>query len=392
VAWRESTTVDERLQFVTEYRDGLETMTALCAYYGISRETGYKWVARFAAEGGAGLADRSRRPHTSPRTTSAAVVAALIAARQRRPHWGPKKLLAAQWPMSTRPAVSTASAILKRAGLIAPRGRRRRVAPAGRPLTPMTTPNAVWTIDFKGQFRTGDGAWCYPLTVVDGCSRYLLGCHALPSVATPATQAALIRLFREFGLPSRIRSDNGAPFASAQALGGLSTLAVWWIRLGIVPERIAPGRPAQNGRHERLHRTLKAETARPPAASRRAQQRRFRAFRREYNELRPHEALQQQPPAQHYTASPRRYPATLPPLTYPHAELIRRVGPSGSINWRGRRLCVSHALSGLDIGLTAVADGRWAVYCGPVLLAHFDERDWCLYPLRRPHPAGGQAD
>ena len=383
--WRETTTVEERLRFIAEYLNGMATMTELCDQFRVSRETGDKWVSRFEHDGPARWEDRSRRPHRSPRATAPELIAALLAARRRHPHWGPKKLLGRGWPLATRPARSTASAILKRAGLVTGRRRRPPAAHSGRPTTPMTTPNAVWTIDFKGQFRTQDGAWCYPLTVVDGCTRYLLGCQALSSVRTEPTQRVLARLFRQFGLPERIRSDNGAPFASTWALARLSPLAVWWIRLGIVPERIEPGRPAQNGRHERMHRTLKAHTANPPAATMRAQQRRFAAFRREYNEERPHEALQQQPPALLYLPSDRPYPRTLPALEYPDATAVRRVGPSGSINWNGRRLCVSHTLSGLDVGLLAIADGRWAIYFGAMLLRHFDERQWELLPLTRCH-------
>jgi putative transposase len=386
VPWREMSPVDERVRFIAEYLDGLVTMTDLCAQYGISRETGYKWVARFEADGPVGLHDRSRRPHSSPRATAPAVVQALLAARRRHPRWGPKKLLAHGWPLATQPALSTASALLKQHGLVGPRRRRTRPGHPGRPTTPLTTPNAVWTIDFKGQFRTGDGTWCYPLTVADACTRYLLACHSLGSVRTGPTRAALERVFRCYGLPERIRSDNGAPFASAWALGRLSPLAVWWIRLGIVPERIEPGRPAQNGRHERMHRTLKADTARPPAPTIRAQQRRFATFRRVYNEERPHEALGQQPPAVLYVPSTRPYPARLPPLDYPPSHVVRRVGQSGSLTWQGRRLSVSHTLCGQDVGLLEVDDARWAVYFGPVLLGHFDERRWCIHPIARMTP------
>jgi putative transposase len=383
VPWRETSAVDERLRFIAEYLDGMVTMTDLCTQYGISRETGYKWVARFEADGPAGLHDRSRRPHGSPTATPPAVVQALLAARRRHPRWGPKKLLAHGWPLPTRPALSTASALLKQHGLVVPRRRRTRPGHPGRPTTPLTTPNVVWTIDFKGQFRTGDGTWCYPLTVADACTRYLLACQALPSVRTAPTRATLERVFRRFGLPDRIRSDNGAPFATSWALGHLSPLAVWWIRLGIVPERIEPGCPAQNGRHERMHRTLKADTARPPATTARAQQRRFTAFRRAYNEERPHEALEQRPPAQLYVPSTRPYPARLLPLEYAPSHVVRRVGPSGSLTWHSRRLSVSHTLIGQDVGLLEVDDARWAVYFGPVLLGHFDERRWCIQPIAR---------
>jgi len=383
VPWRETSAVDERLRFIAEYLDGMVTMTELCAQYRISRETGYKWVARFEAAGAAGLHDRSRRPRTSPTATSREVVEALVAARRRHPRWGPKKLLAQGWPLATRPALSTASALLKQHGLIPPRRRRRRPGHPGRPTTALTTPNGVWTIDFKGQFRTGDGTWCYPLTVADACTRYLLATQALPSVRTAPTRATLERVFRRYGLPERIRSDNGVPFATSWALGHLSPLAVWWIRLGIVPERIEPGRPAQNGRHERMHRTLKAETARPPAVTVAAQQRRFHAFRHAYNHERPHEALGQRPPATLYVPSTRPFPTQLPALEYAPSHIVRRVGPSGSLTWHGRRLSVSHTLSGQDVGLLEVDDARWALYFGPVLLGHFDERRWCLHPIAR---------
>jgi transposase InsO family protein len=373
--------MDERLRFVVEYKDGLTTMTALCDSYGISRETGYTWLARFDREGPAGLVDRSRRPHHSPRATPDHVVQALLEARRRHPTWGPKKLLGRGWRLPERPALSTASALLKRHGLSGSAPRRRRPGHPGRPTTPIAEPNGVWTIDFKGQFRTGDGTWCYPLTLVDAFSRYLLACRILASVRTAPTRAVLERVFREFGLPARIRSDNGAPFASAWALARLSPLAVWWIRLGITPERIEPGRPAQNGRHERFHRTLKRETARPPAATRDAQQRRFGRFRREYNEQRPHEALCQRPPADFYVPSARPYPKTLPPMEYPADMIVRRVGPSGSMAWHGERVSVSHTLIGQDLGLTEIDDGRWRVQFGSLLLGHFDERRWRIDPI-----------
>jgi hypothetical protein len=221
--------------------------------------------------------------------------------------------------------------------------------------------------------------------VIDGFSRYLLACHGLSSVRTWPTRAVLERVFREFGLPARIRSDNGAPFASSWGLRRLSPLAVWWIRLGIVPELIEPGRPDQNGGHERFHRTLKRETARPPAATTRAQQVRFRRFRREYNHVRPHEALGQQPPAALYVAgaSGRPYPATLPPLDYPPAAVVRRVTPSGSLKWYGRWLWVSHTLSGQDVAFIEIDDGWWTVSFGSVVLGHFDERRWRIQPIAR---------
>ena len=370
--WREMSAVDARVAFVEDYRQGVDTMTELCARHGISRETGYEWVRRVEAGGAAALQDRSRRPHTSPTQTPAAVRDALIAARQRHPTWGPKKLLARDWPLARRCACSTASGLLKDAGLVAPSRRRRRLTHPGAPAEATAEPNAVWTIDFKGQFRV-DGAWCYPLTVVDHCTRYVLACHALRGGDLAGVQRVLRRVFATYGLPARVRSDNGAPFAS-HALSRLSTLAVWWIRLGIVPELIEPGCPQQNGRHERFHRTLKADTARPPAATWAAQQQRFRRYRVEFNEVRPHEALGLRPPAQVYVPSPRVYPATLPALTYPPDSRVCGVGASGSMTWRCRRVFVSHALEHQEIALRPLDEDLWAVYFGPVLLGHFDER------------------
>jgi transposase InsO family protein len=277
-------------------------------------------------------------------------------------------------PMEAWPAPSTAGALLKARGLIAERRRRAPPAASVRPTTGMDTPNAVWTIDFKGEFRTRDAAWCYPLTVMDGCSRYLLACQALRSTASGPAQAVLTRVFREYGLPTRIRSDNGVPFAGPTALARLSRLSVWWIRLGIQPERIQPGCPAQNGRHERMHRTLKRGTARPPAGNQAAQQRRFAAWRREYNEERPHAALAAVTPAMVYVPSTRVFPATLSPVTYPGHFDTRHVMSNGCMKWRGCLVSVSAVLVHEEIGLEELADGIWAVHFGPVRLGTFDER------------------
>lgn len=372
--WRETSAVDERMRFLGEYLDGTSSMTELAARYGISRQTAYTWVGRYRQHGPTGLLDQSRRPRTSPHATSALVVEALLEARRRHPTWGPKKLLGSEWPLAERPARSTASLILKRAGLVDPRRRRVRPDHPGQPPTPLMTPNALWTIDFKGQFQTGDGRWCYPLTVIDHCSRYVLACRALPSTATTGARHVLEDVFREYGLPERLRSDNGVPFATAWAVARLSPLAVWWIRLGIIPELIEPGCPAQNGRHERFHRTLKADTAQPPARTWLAQQRRFTTYVTEFNHVRPHEALGQQPPAARFAASPRPYPRRLPELVYPVGAIVRRVDASGSIRWPTRRVFVSHVLVDEVVAVRPVVDGLWAVYFGPLLLGHLDER------------------
>jgi putative transposase len=369
--------MDERVRFVADYLTGGLTMTELCRRYGVSRPTGYALVARYEAEGAAGVAPRSRRPHRSPQAMTPAVAAAIVGLREKHPDWGPVKVIDAlrlRSPGETWPAPSTAGALLKARGLIPERRRRASPAPSVRPTTAMDTPNAVWTIDFKGEFRTRDAAWCYPLTVMDGCSRYLLACQALRSTASGPAQAVLTRVFREYGLPTRIRSDNGVPFAGPTALARLSRLSVWWIRLGIQRELIQPGCPAQNGRHERMHRTLKRGTTRPPAGNQAAQQRRFVAWRRTYNEERPHAALGAVTPAMVYVPSARVFPATLAPVTYPGHFDTRHVMSNGCMKWRGRMISVSAVLIHEAIGLEELADGIWAVHFGSVRVGTLDER------------------
>ena len=384
--WRETSPMEQRLQFVQEYASELFTMTELAAEYGISRKTGYKWLARYDAEGAVGVQDRSRRPHASPHATEPDVLATLIRLRQRHPRWGAKKLLAVaarREPDGDWPCPSTVAAHLKARGLIAARRRRQPplVVTSSRAL--MRRPNEVWTVDFKGEFLTGDRHYCYPLTLRDGFSRYVLRCDALTAHTGAVTRPCLERAFAEYGLPDRIRSDNGPPFGGP-GLGRLSSLAVWWIRLGILPERIAPGHPEQNGSHEQFHAVLKAETTRPPAASAAAQQRRFHRFCREYNHERPHEALAQTVPASHYQPSPRLLPRRLPPLQYPgHAE-IRRVDQNGYVSWRRPRrppLFVSVALAGEPVAFEEVDDGIWTVTFASVMLGRFDERRHHIHPI-----------
>jgi transposase InsO family protein len=253
------------------------------------------------------------------------------------------------------------------------RRQRRRIGHPGKPTSQILAPNDVWSADFKGQFRTGDGRYCYPLTVADGFSRYLLGCQALSSTAGADAKPVFTRLFREYGLPKRIRSDNGVPFAT-NTLARLSTLSAWWVRLGILPELIEPGHPEQNGRHERMHRTLKAETTRPAAGSLAAQQRRFNHFRQEFNHERPHEALDQATPAECYLTSPRSMPERLLPLEYPDRFEVRYVSANGGIRWNSRWVNVSIVCVGEYVGLEEIADGIWNVYFGPVRLGRLHER------------------
>lgn len=374
--WSETTPMTERVRFIADLESTLYTMTELCRRYGISRKTGYKWAARFVSDGPRGLEDRSRAPKSCPHRSEAQVVEALVAARQKHPRWGPRKLLAVlakRHPDLSWPAVSTAGEILKRHGLVPSRRRRKRRKPSGRPHIEVNSPNDLWTCDFKGQFRTGDGVYCYPLTVADHHSRYLLGCEGQLSTATVGVQAAFERLFRAKGLPKAILSDNGSPFSS-RAVCGLSRLSVWWIKLGIEPLRIEPGKPSQNGAHERMHRTLKAETTRPPAADLATQQISFDTFRREFNDERPHETLELRMPAEFYEPSPRPYPDPAPAVEYPGHFEVRRVRKDGQIKWRGRWLFLSEALAGESVGLEEVDDGIWSVNFCRQLLGRFDER------------------
>jgi transposase InsO family protein len=390
--WLETSPMEGRMDFVREYESGLFTMTELAAEYGISRKTGYKWVDRHAADGLAGLQDRSRRPHARPQAADPTLLETLIRLRRRHPHWGAKKLLtvvARRAPRADWPCAATVTTHLKAAGLIPTRRRRHPPRPvAARPRPPMTVANEVWTTDFKGEFLTGDRRYCYPFTLRDGWSRFVLRCDALTAHTLAVTRPCFERAFAEYGLPDRIRSDNGPPFGGP-GLGRLSTLAAWWIRLGIVPERITPGHPEQNGSHEQFHAVLKAETTRPPAASAPAQQRRFTRFCTEYNYERPHEALDQAVPATRFQPSPRPLPRRLPPLDYPgHAE-VRRVDKIGYVSWR-QPLYVSAALAGEDVAFEEVDDGIWTVTFATVVLGRFAERQHRIHPIA-PVSAGRSA-
>lgn len=377
--------MDARVQFIGDYLAGELTMTELCERYRISRQTGYKWVGR--QERNESLTDRSRRPLHSPQATPPDIIAALLEFHRRHPAWGAGTLvrrLAQRAPDRRWPAASTAHEILRRHGYN-PRRRRRRASPdvVVQPLA-ADAPNSVWTIDFKGEFRTLDGSWCYPLTIMDACSRYLLACSALAYPRTTPTRRVLERVFHLYGLPTRIRSDNGSPFAST-AVGRLSALSVWWIHLGIRLDRIQPGCPSQNGRHERMHKTLKRHTAQPPAATRVAQQARFTAFRREYNDERPHQALAHLTPASVYVPSPRVMPTRVPDLEYPAHYERRRVSSSGCFAWKGAVIFITRVLDGEDIGLEEIGDDLWAVYFGSLRLATLDGATQHIRPSGQGH-------
>jgi putative transposase len=383
--WRERSPMDERVQFIADYLRQRWSITELCRRYLVSRKTAYKWIARYEQEGASGLEVRSSRPHSSPQATDERVIRAIVALRRQHPTWGGKKLVAVvgeRHPTWSLPAVSTANDILKRHDLVPPRRRRRPLGHPGSAVPVIGGPNAVWTADFKGQFRLCDGVLCYPLTVCDAFSRLLLACRGVPRPTTAAAVGVFRRLFQEYGLPDVIRTDNGEPFA-APSLARLSRLSVWWIRLGIRPWLIQPASPYQNGSHERMHRTLKREATQPAAATLAAQQRRFNAFRREYNDLRPHEAIGQQPPRRLYAASARSFPRQLPPVEYPRHYEVRRITAPGVMSWHQRAISVSAVLVGEDIGLEPIDDGEWDLYFGPVRLGRLDERRHRILPAGR---------
>ena len=376
--WKETCAMQEREQFVRAWQSGEFTMSELCRRFYVSRPTGYKMVARAEAEGCLNLTDRSRAPHRHPNATAADRIEAILALKRRYPRWGPVTLRA--WLERERaavdwPASSTIGEILKRHGLVeARRARRRRVPPHSQPFAQVDAANDVWSADFKGQFRLGNGQPCYPLTITDNHSRFLLCCQALAHPAYQPTRSCFEAAFRQFGLPRAVRTDNGTPFAG-QALGGLSALAVWLLKLDVLPERIAPGKPQQNGRHERMHRTLKASTASPPKGSLSAQQRAFNGFRAEYNHERPHRTLGggQRPGDVHY-ASPRRFPERLPTMTYPDHLAVRKVRQEGHMKWHGHELFVSKTLAGEFVGLAPLEHDRWKLRFGRLPLGILDAR------------------
>jgi putative transposase len=374
--WSQTSPMDQRTQFIADYLRELLSVTELCVLYGVSRKTGYKWIDRYLRCGPAGLEEHSRTPRNSPNQTPEDIVAAIIEARRRHPSWGAKKLLALlakRHAPALLPGRSTVCDILNRHGLVLRRRQRRRIGHPGKPTSAILAPNDVWSADFKGQFKTQDGRYCYPLTVTDGYSRYLLSCQALDSTAVKEAKPVFTRLFKEFGLPKRIRTDNGVPFAT-NTLARLSQLSAWWIRLGVLPELIEPGKPQQNGRHERMHRTLKAETTRPAAGSLAAQQRKFNLFREEFNHERPHEALDQQTPGSIYTPSSRQMPNQLPPLEYPDRFEVRYVSANGGIRWNADWVNVSIVCAGEYVGLEEIDDGIWNVYFGPLKLGRLLEK------------------
>ena len=353
--WKEMSPKMQKVAFLAAWRENTESMTELCRRFEISRKTGYSLVARWRAEEEGALVERSRAPRSCPHATPSAVREAVLALRRERPTWGPAKLrawLMRKGPEQHWPAVSTIAVILSREGLVEESRRmRRRCCPVA--AEPPLGPNDVWCVDYKGWFRTGDGTRCDPLTATDSFSRRIMCCVALtPPIATRQVKSIFADLFRERGMPLVIKSDNGSPFGATGL--GLTQLSAWWIRLGISPRRIAPGKPQQNGAHERMHRVLKAETTRPrPAGSLVGQQHRFDEFVRVYNTERPHEALAMATPDSLYVLSPRPYPETTPAPEYDSDAVIRRVSSAGMVKWRKQQYYLSSALAGADVQLVS---------------------------------------
>jgi putative transposase len=387
VPWKETHVVDERVRFIAAVQeDPRGNFAALCRRFGIHRSKGYKWLQRYQEFGPAGLADRRPIAHSCPHRTDQAVEARIVALRKEHPLEGPEKLrqrLLQKQPDLQVPSVSTFGEILERNGLIRPRRARLRVPPSASPLEPCSQPNDLWCVDFKGHFACGDGTRCYPLTISDAASRYLIKCEALTEPREGPVRHHFELAFREFGLPSRLRSDNGPPFAT-KAIGGLSKLSVWWVQLGIVPERIEPGKPQQNGRHERMHRTLGEHTVNPPHASLLAQQGAFDRFRRDYNDERPHQALAQTPPASHYEPSLRTMPERPRELEYGSDFQVRRADTAGILSWRSHKVRIGKILASQPIGFSQIDDDEWELFYGPLAIASLRIRNGkpSVHPLR----------
>lgn len=381
--WTQTDPVTERQKFVKLVLKKQVTMIEACQQFGISRKTGYKILARHAELGLAGLADASRAPKRHPNQSSPEVEAAVLRVRKAYPRWGSKKILATldrERPDESWPARSTVDEILKRAGVVEPRGGRRRRQPTAPPLVDAVAPNDVWSMDYKGWFRVGDGTRCDPLTVNDVFSRASIVCQAMVSPKSADVRRRLEQTFHAYGMPRFMLSDGGPPFGSS-GLGRLSRLGVWLVRVGVVPVLIEPGRPDQNGRHERFHETLKAETASPPSASIRAQQAAFLRFQQTYNEERPHEALAMKTPAEVYELSPRELPTDPPEHSYPDGFEPRSVRRDGAIKWGGSQVFVGEAFGGEVVGIEAVDDGLWHVYLGPLRLGVLHGRSRTIVPL-----------
>lgn len=383
MSWSETCTMKERIKFILLYEANLLPFTELCKNFHVSRKTGYKWIKRYTTEGFPGLNDQSRAPHHHPNELSEEVESLILEAKRQRPHWGPKKIvnwLTQEYRHLAWPAISTAGDLLKRHGLVQPRKKRLRIPAYTQPFELCTAANDVWSIDYKGNFILGDGQACYPLTLTDNYSRYLLSCDAFASISGKDVRNVLIHLFREYGLPKAIKSDNGSPF-STRGLAGLSRLAVWWIKLGIIPERIKPGCPQENGRHERMHLTMKKEVAMPPKETMILQQCALDAFQKEYNHQRPHEGIDNQRPAWIFTQSPRTYPEDIKQIEYDTNVTTRKIRTNGTMKWDGKEIFISETLMGERVGLIPITDEDWIIKFSHFTIGIFNEKLLKVKPL-----------
>ncbi len=381
--WKETCVMDQKIQMIGSWLSGEYSITELSRIYQISRKTVYKWIERYQNNRENGLNERSSRPAALVRSTAAEMVSAILICKNRHARWGARKLVAwlkERYPEKAWPVTSTVHTILKRHGLVSVRRKRQHTAPYSEPFLKVTQPNEVWCADYKGQFRLGSGSLCYPLTLTDSYSRYLLGCWGLAHPSYQLTRQHFERAFQEYGLPDAIRTDNGTPFASVST-GGLSQLSVWFIKLGIVPERIARGHPEQNGRHERMHRTLKAEATKPPQPNMAAQQRVFDRFTAYFDNERPHEALGQKPPARVYRRSERQYPNKLAGIEYPGSYKIRHIHRGGTLKWQNKEIYLSGVLAGEYVGLIEVDNDIWKIYFSFYPLCLLDARSLTLKPI-----------
>ncbi len=374
--WKETSVDEEKVKFIAAYKIGGWTMTDLCREFGIDRSTGYKYIRRFKEEGIDGLKEKSRAPKRQANAVREKLVNLILEARDLKPTWGPEKILSVlrgRYPgIKDWPSITTAGRILKRNGRIHEKKRRRLKSTGVYPLSHVLQANDVWCTDYKGYFVVGNGKRCDPLTITDAYSRFLLACTITKKTDTTNVQAAFTDVFREYGLPDAIRSDNGSPFAASNSLGGLSRLSVWWLKLGIRLERIRPGNPQENGRHERMHRTLKQETALPPRSSLVAQQHAFDQFIDEYNNVRPHASLKNKTPSEYYQPSNRAFPEKLPEIAYHTSYEVERVSDEGFIRYGTHRVFISNVLRGELIGLEEISDRHRRIHFADAYIGVLD--------------------
>ena len=379
MSWLETEPMNEKIKFISAFLE-LEreyTFKDLCSRFNISCKTGYKYISRYESEGIDGLKERSRAPHNNAKKLPQQIEERILEAKTKYPYWGSKKIsnwLSQEYQETQWPAKSTIDELFKRHGLVRAPKRKRRTAPYTEPFIKIEHPNDSWSIDYKGQFRLGNNQLCYPLTVTDNFSRYLLAVEGSERISGASTKEVLTRLFTEYGLPSGIRSDNGSPFAST-GVGGLSRLAVWFIKLGIVPERIRPGHPEENGRHKRMHLTLKQETASPPKWDQKEQQYTFDLFKKMFNEERPHEGIEFKRPSWLYTQSPPALPSRIAPVEYDSSvQKTRRIRTNGTMKWQGKEIFLSETLIGETIGMKPYAENEWKIFFSFLPIAIFNEK------------------